>query len=203
MQEFLPPSQSAKADELSDAEIARQRPSSWSSHSRTGDVTKSEHPSAYEEEPLPPYSYAAQDRRPTNAEPGERGEQPASSGASTEMPPHRQQRFSPDGDAMEYGYRPFRTTTRTQSQRQQKRHIGRWIMLALLIILLIKVIPLLAGLVITLLGIGLFLILLPILIVLAFVLIFGGLVLFILSRLGFPVWQNLYHRRRWNSNRHR
>jgi len=200
-QEFFPSPQSSKQDELADVEIAPQRPISWSSKFKTGDVTKNEHPSTYEEESLPPYSYAAQDRRSTASGRAMKGEQlhMSSNTTSTNARPGMQQSLSPDGDAMEYGYRPYRSTTRIRSLRKGRNNILRVIALVICLIVLMKLLPFLATAFVTLLGIGLFLILLPILIVLAFVLIFGGLVLLLLSRLGFPVWRNLFGRRRWSN----
>jgi hypothetical protein len=188
-QEFFPSSQSSKADELGDAEIAIQRPRSWSNRDKTGDITKNEHPSAYEEE-LPPYSYPAQDRRSASKE-------SEGSGSRNTHRENTQQRFSADGDAMEHGYRPWQASSWAQARRRPR--IVRWVMAVLLIVLMIKLIPLVATIVLTLLGIGLFLVVLPILIVLAFVAVFGGLVLFILHRMGIPVGR-LFRPRRWNNN---
>jgi hypothetical protein len=191
MQEFFPQSRSShkdESDELSESSI--QRPTSWSNSSRTGDVTKNEHPSTFEEDAIPPYSYPAQDRR----RPG--GEQTQSKQQTTST--RSQQHFSPDGDALEHGYRPYQVPFWTRPQPQRRRFALRSLLLIILLILLIKLIPILAALVLTLLGIGLFLIILPMLIVVGFVLVFGGLVLFVLSRMGFPVWRNLFRRRRWS-----
>jgi hypothetical protein len=202
-QEFFPSPQSSKRDELADVEIAPQRPISWSSKFKTGDVTKNEHPSTYEEESLPLYSYPAQDRRSTASGRTTQGEQSRMSPntTSTSTRQRTQQSFSPDGDAMEYGYRPHRsTTTQARSLRKGRNTILRVVVLVFCLILLLKLLPFLATVFVTLLGIGLFLILLPILIVLAFVIIFGGLVLLLLSRLGFPVWRNLLGRHRWNNS---
>ena len=199
-QEFFPSSQSAKGDELSDAEISTQRPASWSSRSRTGDVTKNEHPSAFEE-PLPPYSYHAQDQR-AREEPA-RTTTASTSRTRPGTQQQRSQRLSLDGDALENGYRPYQTPFWARPQRQNRGQVLRIIILVMLIMLLVKMLPLLATLIITLLGIGLFLVLLPILIVLISVLVFGSIVLFILSRLGFPVWRNLFQTRRWKGNRRR
>jgi hypothetical protein len=197
-QEFFPSPQSSKRDELADVEIAPQRPISWSSKFKTGDVTKNEHPSTYGEESLPPYSYRAQDRRSTATQGAQLRMSPNTTSTSTRQ--RTQQSFSPDGDAMEYGYRPHRsTTTRARSLRKGRNTILRVVVLVFCLILLLKLLPFLATVFVTLLGIGLFLILLPILIVLAFVIIFGGLVLLVLSRLGFPVWRNLFGRHRWNN----
>ncbi|HEY4383480.1 MAG TPA: DUF308 domain-containing protein [Ktedonobacteraceae bacterium] len=195
-QEFFPPPQSSQADELSDAEVSIQRPRSWSNQDKTGDITKSEHPSVYEEE-LPPYSYPAQDHRSVSKE----REESTSRFADKQDTHHQrtQQHFSPDGDAMEYGYRPRQVPPWARPQPQRKRHILSWVMLIVLIILLIKMLPFLATIIFALLGIGLFLVFLPILIVLVFVAIFAGLVLFLLSRMGIPVGRSLFHMRRWNN----
>ena len=189
-QEFFPSSQSSQENELSDAEIAIQRPRSWSNQSKTRDLTKNEHPSTYEEE-LPPYSYPAQDRRSAHRETEESG-----SGYAERR--ERQQRFSPDGDAMEHGYRPWQAPW-ARPQVRHRHPIVRWVIAVLIIVLMIKLIPVVATIVLALLGIGLFLVILPLLIVLAFVAVFSGLVLFILSRLGIPVGR-IFRIRRWNSN---
>ncbi len=79
------------------------RPYYWSTKPNTGNIPKNEHPANFEDSvadlpPIPPYSYQAQDR-PTQ-------------GAYTNTPPQQQQQahrnnLSPDGDAMEHGYRPY------------------------------------------------------------------------------------------------
>ena len=191
MQEFFPQSRSSQADESDElSESSIQRPSSWSNTSRKGDATKNEHPSAFEEESAPLYGYPAQDGRKP-------GEEQAASGSQTNNA-RFQQRFSPDGDALENGYRPYQGPPWARVQPQRKRSAQRWIFIFIMAIVLIKLIPIIAGLVLTLLGIGLLLIIIPILIVLGLVLVFGVLVPYVLSRMGFPVWRNLSQRRRWN-----
>jgi hypothetical protein len=192
-QEFFPSSQSSQENELDEAEIAIRRPRS--NQNKTGDVTKSEHPSTYEEE-VPPYSYPAQDR-PSAGTTDRTSEE--TEGRYTNKRANQQQRFGPDGDAMENGYRPWQGPPWTRSQTRRKYPIVRLVVAIILIIGIIKLLPIIMAVVLALFGIGFFFLILPLFIVLIFVVAFGVLVLFVLSRMGIPVTRT-FRRQRWNSN---
>ena len=164
-----------------------------SAHTRSSDKPKDEHPSTFEET-IPPYSYHAQDRVAQNpADPAHSAHFHETNARERQA---RRRRFSPDGDALENGYRPYQqqysqVPSWARPQRQRNSHFLRWLVLVIMAILLIK--PLLA-----LIG-GLFLagltvfILIP-LIVLG-VLLLVGLVLAIVGIVvGHAVWRSIW---RW------
>ncbi|GAC1399726.1 MAG: hypothetical protein NVSMB49_10530 [Ktedonobacteraceae bacterium] len=89
------------------------RPYYWSTRPNTGNIPKNEHPANFEDSIadmslIPPYNYQAQDR-------------PAQETTYATTPPlqakqrsqqSQRQQFSPDGDAMEHGYRPYGSYSR-------------------------------------------------------------------------------------------
>ena len=117
------------------------RPYYWSTKPNTGNIPKNEHPANFEDSvadlpPIPPYSYQAQDR-------------PAQ-GAYTNTPPLQQQQarhntLSPDGDAMEHGYKPYgsyHSQVPPWARPQRGNKAGRVIIFVILGFMLLK--PLLA-----------------------------------------------------------
>ena len=164
-----------------------------SAHTRSSDKPKDEHPSTFEET-IPPYSYHAQDRVAQNpADPAHSAHFHETNARERQA---RRRRFSPDGDALENGYRPYQqqysqVPSWARPQRQRNSHFLRWLVLVILVILLIKPLLVLIG--------GLFLagltvfILIP-LIVLG-VLLLVGLVLAIVGIVvGHAVWRSIW---RW------
>lgn len=165
--------------------------------SRKSDTPKDEHPSTFEET-IPPYSYRAQDQINQNTA------DPAYSAhfheTNARIRQARRERFSPDGDALENGYRPdqrqqyFQVPPWARPQPQRNGHILRWLIILVMMIILIKpLLILLGGLFLaglTLLGVIVLipLIILGLLIVVGFVLAILGLVL------GHSVRRGMWHR---------
>ena len=123
------------------AHESEARPYYWSTRPNTGNIPKNEHPANFEDSiaglpPIPPYSYQAQDR-PTQ-------------GTYMNTPPQQQQQarrnnLSPDGDAMEHGYRPYGSYQRQVppwARPQRGNKAGRVIIFVILGFMLLK--PLLA-----------------------------------------------------------
>ncbi len=163
-----------------------------SAKSKSGDVPKDEHPSTFEAS-IPPYSYRAQDTTYAhnsadpayNAHPHE---------MDTRARQYRRRHFSPDGDALENGYRPYQRQERMQYQvpswaRPQQHngpHVLRWLVLIVLGIVLIKPLLVIIG-ALFLAGLLAFIILIPLIIL--GVLIIAGVVLAILGiMLGRSIW---------------
>jgi hypothetical protein len=163
-----------------------------SAHTRSSAMPKEEHPSTFEET-IPPYSYHAQDRVTQNpADPAHSAHFHETNARERQS---RRRRFSPDGDALENGYRPHQQQQQysqvppwARPQPQRNSHVLRWLVLIVLAIILIK--PLLALIAGLFLVFGL-IILIP-LIVLG-VLIIAGVVLAILGIvLGRAVWRGFW-----------
>jgi membrane glycosyltransferase len=167
-----------------------------SARTRSSDMPKEEHPSTFEET-IPPYSYHAQDRVTQNLT------DPAHSAHFHETNARerqsRRRRFSPDGDALENGYRPYQQQQYHQvppwarPQPQRNSHILRWLVLIVMTILFIKPLLVLLGALfltgVTVLGL---IILIPLIIL--GVLILVGVVLAILGIvLGRAVWRGIWH----------
>jgi hypothetical protein len=166
---------------------------------RSSNMPKDEHPSTFEET-IPPYSYRAQDRVTSNTPDAGSGAHLHETNAQQRQ--SRRRRFSPDGDALENGYQPYRQQQRmygqvpswARPQQHKNRHILRWIVLLVLAILFIKPLIILVGGIffagLTVLGL---IILIPLIIVGA--LLLTGLVLAILGVvLGRAVWRSIW---RW------
>ena len=140
-QEFAP--QQSAGDE----EIYTQP---YKASQRNSSELKEEHPSTFEES-IPPHSYRAQDSA------SQRSYDPAYTAHphETDMRARRSRRwrFSPDGDALENGYRPYQQRQRMYYQppmwARPQQHSGlrllRWLALVVLAILLIKPLLILLG----------------------------------------------------------
>jgi hypothetical protein len=136
---------------------------------KNGNILKEEHPSTFEAS-IPAYSYRAQDAAAqrsydtaTTAHPHETDERARRS---------RRRRFSPDGDALENGYRPYQQRMQYQApswarpQRHNRPHTLRWIVLIVLGIILIKPLLILLGaLLLTGLGVLALIILIPLIVI--------------------------------------
>ena len=167
-----------------------------STHARSSGMPKEEHPSTFEET-IPPYSYHAQDRVAQNpADPAHSAHFHETNARQRQA---RRRRFSPDGDALENGYRPYQQQKYSQvppwarPQPQRNSHVLRWLVLIILAFLLIKpLLALIGGLFLTGLTVLGLIILIP-LIVLG-ILIIAGFVLAILGiMLGRAVWRSIWH----------
>ncbi len=143
-QEFVPQEGSERLG--GDVEIYQQ----FHKAPRGGNVPKEEHPSTFEAS-IPAYSYHAQDAA------SQRSHDPASMAHPHEIDErarrYRRRRFSPDGDALENGYRPYEQSQRMQysapswarPQRHNGHHLLRWIVLITLGIILLKPLVILLG----------------------------------------------------------
>jgi hypothetical protein len=155
---------------------------------KSGSVLKEEHPSTFEAS-MPAYSYHAQDA-------AQRSYDPASTALRARR--YRRRHFSPDGDALENGYRPYEQRQRMQysvpswarPQRHNGPHTLRWIVLIVLGIILLKPLLILLG-ALFLAGVGvLALVILIPLIVIGAVLI-GALAIALLGLLlGRAMWRS-------------
>lgn len=176
-QEFVPRSQ--QGSEQTDGGQYKQ----YYQPRTTGDILKEEHPSTYDED-IPAYSYRAQDLpRGTQAAPR--------SSAQHKRYTHH---FSPDGDALENGYRPYRNGQAHHRffywQPQRVRHrpsLMRILFTIGLILLAIKILPELLIVAATIIGTAVAVMLVATLAVLAVVGVVVAVVLFLLSALGFPI----------------
>lgn len=225
-QEMYPEGQQHAQEE--DAEIQAQ-PYYWSTTPRsgkTGDIPKSEHPSTFEES-IPAYGYRAQNTPSiVDAEPNIRSTRADELGEEARMrqeAAHRQQqqqqeafrrRFSPDGDAFEYGYRPYKNTAQWQQvppwarPQSGNRRAFRWLLFIILAFVFAK--PLLFVLTHLLTGVGIlvgiaaFAILLPIILIFVLIAVFSIFALIALRSLGVPIrpgtiwrgWRSYRRRRR-------
>lgn len=182
-QDFVPPFQEPQGKGSKSLKKSQMR-YSRAGKSKTGVMPKEEHPSTFEDT-VPPYVYRAQDRP--------RETQERRHAESVHAREQSQRRFTPDGDALENGYRPY---TRAASQQQrayqsfswmrpQRRNprIWRWVLFIVLIIVALKALPLLFAL----LGIIAFTLLLPILLILGLVLAFVTVVFVALALIGVPI----------------
>ncbi len=164
---------------------------------RSSNMPKDEHPSTFEET-IPPYSYRAQDRVTQNTpEPANRAHFYETNASERQS---RRRRFSPDGDALENGYQPYRQQQRMRSQvpswarpqQHKNRHLLRWIILLVLVIVFIKpLIILIGGLFLAGLTVIGFIILIP-LIVLGVLLVVGLMLAILGMGLGRAVWRSIW-----------
>ncbi len=194
-QEFVPQSQ-GKSEQYLEEEEENYGQTYRVEKSKTSDMPKSEHPSTYEDS-VPPYSYRAQDSVADTQSPIQR-ERPASR-------QRQQQQFSPDGDAFESSYQPYRSQQQQQvppwaRPQRNNKPILRWVVLILLGLALIKfILPIIAFVGIVLVG-GILLLLTIVLGILVALVI---PVLIILGMLGVP-WRLWWFRgnsfRRWRGN---
>ena len=136
---------------------------------KKGNILKEEHPSTFEAS-IPAYSYRAQDAV------SQRSYDPANTAHPHETDArarrYRRRRFSPDGDALENGYRPYQQRMYYQApswarpQRHNGPHVLRWIVLITLGIVLIKPLLILLGaLFLTGLGVLALIILIPLIVI--------------------------------------
>ncbi len=126
------------------------RPYYWSTRPNTGNMPKNEHPANFENSisglpPVPPYSYAAQDRVA----------QPSYQSAQSQQ---QRRHFSPDGDAMEHGYRPYGSYNRSVppwARPQGGNKVARTLIFVVLGFMLLKPLLALLGALLLLAGVAL------------------------------------------------
>jgi hypothetical protein len=193
-QELMPePPENSKQDVDNDNSYSRRYGYRASRQKRKA-VPKEEPPSTFEES-LPPYAYQAQDNEPSFRQ----SQDTAAQANRDQRRQQGRQRFSPDGDALEHGYRPYtqynnrgeasRSYQRPPWLRPQRnmRTILRWIVIIIVALALIKFIPLLIIGILALIGIVAFAILLPILILVVIVVACLVVAALILMALGVPI----------------
>ncbi len=137
------------------AQESEARPYYWSTKPNTGNIPKNEHPANFEDSvtnlpPIPPYSYQAQDR------PVQGAYIPPSSVQQKQQP--RYNNLSPDGDAMEHGYRPYgsyNSQVPPWARPQHGNKAGRTILLVVLGFMLIKPLLVLLGALLVFIGVAL------------------------------------------------
>lgn len=128
-----------------DSSESEARPYYWSTKQNTGNIPKNEHPANFEDSvaslpPIPPYSYQAQDR-PMQ---GTQGAQYITPPPASQQQGKQQQRFGPDGDALEHGYRPYNTyNMQAPPWARQQRSKKAWRMFALIVLGFFLIRPLL------------------------------------------------------------
>lgn len=149
-QEFEPQQNKRPLSNYSDSvqenvQESEARPYYWSTKPNTGNMPKNEHPANFEDSvsAIPAYSYQAQDR-------------PAQ-GTYTNTPPQRHT-FSPDGDAMEHGYKPYGSYNMQVPPWARPQHgnkSGRIILFVIIGFLLIKPLLILLGALLLFVGVAL------------------------------------------------
>ena len=196
-QQLVPEPQDGNSSDTQGSEEIYKRPYK---SARSKNMPKDEHPSTFEET-IPPHSYRAQDRVTQNTP------DPLSGAHFHETNAHerqsRRRRFSPDGDALENGYQPYRQQQQrvynqvppwARPQQHRSRRVLRWIVLFVLALVLIKpFLILMGGLLLAGLAVLGFIILIPLIIV--GVLLLVGLMFAIFGiGLGRAVWRGIW---RW------
>jgi hypothetical protein len=170
-QEFVPQSQQEQEQQGSQAGRSDNRHTLyyWSTKSKTGTMPKTDHPLSYEQ-PVPPYSYHAQDR------------------AEQMYIQQEEARYDPP----QYGSRPYNMQQWQQVPpwaRPQRTNKGvlRWIIAITLGLLLIKPLLVLAAIILAGVGIVFFVILIPVLLIFGILLAFAITALIVLAALGMPL----------------
>lgn len=159
---------------------------------RSGNMPKEEHPATFEDT-VPPYSYPAQDRVTYKRENGRQ---------ESHARQYQRQRTDDDGDAFEMGYRPYRQSGYrraplwTRPRRHRSKHIWRWLIAVVLILLAIKILPLIVLGIVGLLGVLTFVLLLPFIMLLGLLAV--GLIIALLAFLSVRrAVRSLFGYRRW------
>lgn len=194
-QELVPEPQDGSTTAAQENEEIYQRP--YKAGRARNAMPKEEHPSTFEET-IPPYSYRAQDRVTQNTPDPAHGAHFHETNARERQ--SRRRRFSPDGDSLENGYRPYQQQQSSQvpswarPQPQKHSHFLRWLVLIVLAIVLIKPFLVLIGaLFLAGLTVLAFIILIPFIILGVFLL--AAFVLAILGIvMGRAVWRSIW---RW------
>jgi hypothetical protein len=172
-----------------------------SSKAKTSEMPKNDHPATFEQS-IPPYAYPAQDGVNARAQWSDSKQQ-----ARQTQSMHGDQRFSPDGDALEHGYRPYRQYNHNAGHgaplwARPRRGIGskpvRLLVLILLGVALFHALPAIVAVVLTLVGVIALAIFLPFIIIFAAVAACAVLALIVLKALGIPLGRrSIFYRKRW------
>ena len=178
------------------AQESEARPYYWSTKPNTGNIPKNEHPANFEDSisGIPPYSYMAQDRPVQET-------QTHTTHTTSQQQQRQHYNFSPDGDAMEHGYRPYASYNNQVppwARPQRGNKSARIIFLIILGFVLIKPLLVLLGALLLLAGVAL-----------ASLFVLGGLLLvsmlIVFGLLGrrpplgmFRMFRSPHHGRRWH-----
>jgi hypothetical protein len=173
---------------------------------KTREMPKNDHPTTFEQS-IPPHAYPAQDGVRAREQSPESQQQRTHGQHARQMHNMRgNQRFSPDGDALEHGYRPYKQYNNGGNgvsgwARPQRGFGGKPVRLLVLILLgvaLFHALPAIAAVVLTLLGVIALAIFLPFIIIFAAVAAFAVLALIVLKALGVPLGRRrFFYRKRW------
>ena len=178
-----------------------------SNKAKTREMPKNDHPTTFEQS-IPPYAYPAQDGvRAREQSPASKQQRAYEQHARQTHNMRANQRFSPDGDAFEHGYRPYKQYNNNGGNgmpgwARPQRGIGskpvRLLVLILLGVALFHALPAIAAVVLTLLGVIALAIFLPFIIIFAAMAAFAVLALIVLKALGVPLGRTrFFYRKRW------
>lgn len=152
------------------------------SHKDKAAMPKNEHPATFEGT-VPPYAYQAQD-------------QPAREQEARSRRAEQSRLWSPDGDALENGYRPYKQwryegpgwmRRQMPLRTPHRHHVLRWIILILLAVALWHAIPVVLTIIVAVAGIIALAFLVPFIVIGAVVAALAVVVLLILGLLGVPL----------------
>lgn len=185
---------------MSQQQMWGQHRNGRSSKAKTTEMPKNDHPTTFEQS-IPPYAYPAQDNVRAREQ---REQQQASARQGPAM--RADQHFSPDGDAMEHGYRPFNRYNNSgyhaPTWARPPRRFGskpvRLLVLILLGVALLHAAPAIIAVMFAFVGVLALAIILPFVIIFAAVIAFAVLVLIVLKSLGVPLGRTrMFYRKRW------
>ncbi|HLG78066.1 MAG TPA: hypothetical protein VKX46_16745 [Ktedonobacteraceae bacterium] len=185
-QEFAPQSQGGDKQSLHTDTNSYAQPRFKAPRRRSGAMPKSDHPSTYGDPP-PAYSYHAQTnassaQQPTSRVTGSRREQAS-----------RMRNYSPDGDAFETGYRPWRSSVPSWTRSgNRKRGVQSMLIVFGILCAIALLLPLLLQLFLIMLGILAMIVLFPLLMIMALVVAFV-----VLRILGVPIARRRFRRGYW------
>lgn len=187
-QEFSSEAQNTDKRALDNEEIYTHQPYYWSTKQTRGDGPKDEHPSTFEDS-IPPYSYQAQEH--DSARRSERVVDAASPEREQEQRDHPRTHYQAH----------WQVPSWARPQQHQGKKMLRWLVLAILAVVLIKPIIVLVAIILGAIGlavgVALFAILLPIFILLVILLSFVAMALIFLAMLGVPIRRGRFRSRSW------
>ncbi len=182
-QEFMPQGKQDQDEQSLDAEQFYAQP--LPGRRKTREMPKNDHPSTFDQS-IPPYTYRAQDT-------AQSAHQPETKTRTAQQEQQARRRdFSPDGDAFETGYRPYRHSNWRQQvprwarPQHNKFSLPKWIIFLVLAFVLLPAIPALIHALLILFGILAFIVLLPFIVI--FALIIAFVVLLALVLVGVPIY---------------
>lgn len=185
-QEFSSEAQSTDKRALDNEEIYTHQPYYWSTKQTRGAGPKDEHPSTFEDS-IPPYSYQEQENGPS-----QQSERVVNADS-----PEREQAQRDRSRTQYQAY--WQVPSWARPQRHQGNKVLRWLVLAILAVVLIKpiivLVTIILGAIGLAVGVALFAILLPIFILLVILLAFVVIALIFLAILGIPIRRGRFRMR--------